>query len=217
MKNVLIPIKPLRQSDPNACSVTCMRMILSYYDLEVSNDEIFNFIVKATPEGGSFLSEIGRFARSKGFDVDLYAYNLYLTDPRDKILPSDQLVKRLEKILRDSQRDKYYDLMLKSTINGIKEGVNYIIKKPDFEIIKEYLNNNIPLSVRLNYASLVNKQGDPFDSHDVVLCGLRNKEICLVDPEDASVEWFNIDDLIFAVSQSKIITASAYLLAVKPE
>ncbi|OGM33463.1 hypothetical protein A2803_04685 [Candidatus Woesebacteria bacterium RIFCSPHIGHO2_01_FULL_44_21] len=217
MNKILIPIKPLKQSDPNACSVTCLRMILSYYGLEVSNDEIFDFIVKATPEGGSFLSEIGRFANSRGFGVDLYAYNLYLTDPKDADLSEDELLRKLERQLSDSQRDKYYDLMLKSTIDGVKEGVRYIIKKPSFEIIKEYLNNGIPLSIRLNYASLVNKQGDPFDSHDVVLSGREDKKVRLVDPEDASEKLFDYQDLMFSISQSKIISASAYLLAVTPK
>lgn len=217
MKKVFIPIKPLKQPDSNACSATCMRMLLSYYGLEVSNDEIFDFIVKATPEGGSFLSEIGRFVRSKGFGVDLYAYNLYLTDPKDNDLPRVKLLKKLEEQLRDSQRDKYYDLMLKSIIDGIKEGVKYIIKKPDFEIIKTYLTNKIPLSVRLNYAALVNKQGDPFDSHDVVLSGIEGKKVRLVDPKDASEKLFDYQDLMFSIFQSKVISASAYLLAIKKQ
>jgi|SRR3989344_684517 len=210
-----ISIKPIKQESPNDCSITCMRMILDYYGLKISRDEIFNFIIKATPDGGSFLSEIGRFARSKGFNVDLYAYNLYLTYPGDMDLSKEKLLDKLEKQLENSQRDNYYDLMLKSTIKGIREGVRYIIKKPSLEIIQTYLQNKIPLSVRLNYASLVNKQGDPFDSHDVVLCGLKEKQVYLVDPADASSQWFNIEDLMFAISQSKIISASAYLLVVK--
>lgn len=191
-------------------------MILSYYGLKVSDNEIFDFILKATPEGGSFLSEVGRFAKNRGFNVDLYAYNLYLTDPQDVTLSKKEFLKKLERQLRDSQRDKYYDLMLKSTIRGIKEGVKYIIKKPSFEIIGKYLNKKTPVSVRLNYAALVDRQGDPFDSHDVVLCGLRKRQVYLVDPKDASGKWFGIEDLMFAIFQSKIISASAYLVAVKP-
>lgn len=217
MEMISIPIKPLKQPNPNACSITCLRMILNYFDCKVSHGEIFRFIIKATPEGGSFLSEIGRFANSKGFNVDLHAFNLYLTDPKDAGLSKNRFLRKLEGELKDSKMDKYYDLMLESTIGGIKEGINYIIKKPSIEIIKAYLNKKVPLSVRLNYAALVGKQGDPFDSHDVVLSGLKDEKVYLIDPEDASIKLFDSQDLMFAIFQSKVISASAYLLAVKPK
>ena len=172
MKKILIPVNSLKQPNSDACSITCARMILAYYGLNVTDEEIFKFIIKATSDGGSFLSEIGRFAKHKGFDVDLYAFNLYLTDSKDDRLLMNELLDKLEKQLEGSRWDKYYDLMVESTIKGIKEGVNYTIKKPDFRIIKTYLNNKTPVSVRLNYAALVGKQGDPFDTHDVVLSGL---------------------------------------------
>lgn len=212
-----IPIKAIKQETPDDCSITCMRMILGYYRLEVTRDEIFNFIIKATPTGGSFLSEIGRFARSKGFVVDQYSYNLYLVDSKDVKLSKKDLLKKLEKELENSQRDKYYDLMLESTIRAIKEGVNYFIKKPSIEIIRTYLSNKIPLSVRLNYAALIGRQGDPFDSHDVVLSGFSKDKIYIIDPYDTSENLFNADDLMFAILQSKVIAASAYLLAIKPK
>lgn len=214
---IKISLKPIKQESPNDCSITCMRMILDYYGLKISRDEIFKYIIKATPDGGSYLSEIGRFAKNKGFIVDMYAYNLYLTDSKDTDLDKRKLLEKLEKELNNSERDKYYDLMLESTIKAIRENVNYFIVKPSFKIIKNYLNRKIPVSVRINYTSLVGEQGDPFDSHDVVLSGFKDKEIFLIDPYDASEKLFNSEDVIFAINQSKIITASAYLLAVKPK
>lgn len=217
IKMTKIPIEPIKQESPNDCSITCMRMILGYYGLKVLKDEILNYIIKATPNGGSFLSEVGRFARSKGFNVDLYACNLYLTDFKDANLDREGLLKKLENELKSSKRDRYYDLMLESTIKAIGDGINYIIAKPTIELIKKYLKNNVPLSVRLNYAALVGKQGDPFDSHDVVLSGAEKKTVYLIDPYDASEKFFEYEDLMFAIMQSKVISASAFLLAVKPK
>ncbi len=216
IKMTKISIKPIKQESPNDCSITCMRMILDYYGLKISREEIFDFIIKATPDGGSFLSEIGRFAKSKGFAVDMHAYNLYLTEPEDSKLDKGEFLKKLVKELENSKRDKYYDLMLESTIKAIRNGINYVIAKPTVEIIKKYLNKMIPVSVRLNYTALVGEQGDPFDSHDVILSGIKNNDFYLIDPYDASEKLFKQDDLMFAISQSKIISASAYLLAVKP-
>lgn len=214
-RDYLVKIKPLKQPDPMACSITCLRMILDYYGCEVSQDEVYKFIVRATPEGGSFLSEIGRFANKVGFQVDLLAYNSYLTDPKDALLPQDRLLKKLEKILAKSNRDKYYDLMLESTVKAIKEGVNYIIRKPNFEMIKSYLSKKVPISVRVNYATLHDEQGDPFESHDIVICGIKNSLVYYIDPEHAKMASMKNDDLMFAIVSSKVISASAYLLAIK--
>jgi len=214
MKDLQISIKPIKQVNPNSCSIACLIMVLDYYGIEVSHKEILNFIIKATPEGGSFVSEIARFAKSKGFKVDCHAYNLYLTDPKDAELSKKKLLEKLEKELDDSERDKYYDLMLESTIKGIKEGVNYIIKKPNFRIIKSYLTRSIPLIVTVNYAALHDRQGDPFESHDIVLCGLEGETVYFVDPEHAKIESIDSSDLMFAFLQRKIISGSAYLLAV---
>ena len=214
MKGLQIPIKPIKQLDPNSCSIACMMMVLDYYGLKISHKDIFDFIIKATPEGGSFITEIARFAKSKGFKVDCYAYNLYLTDPKDVELSKKKLLEKLEKELNDSKRDKYYDLMLESTIKGIKEGVNYIIKKPNFRIIKSYLTRSIPLIVTVNYAALHDEQGDPFESHDIVLCGLEGERVYFADPEHAKIESIDSSDLMFAFLQRKIISGSAYLLAV---
>lgn len=217
MKNHPIDIKPLKQPDSLSCSITCLRMILDYYGCETSQDEIYNFIVKATPDGGSFLSEmarLARFAKAQGFGVDCYAYNLYLTDPKDALLSSKELLIKLDRRLSKHNRDKYYDLMLKSTIKAIKDGVDYIIRKPNLEIIKSYLSKKIPVSVRLNYAALHNQQGDPFESHDIVLCGLKDRRVYYIDPEHAKLESIKNDNLMFAIFQSKVISASAYLLAI---
>lgn len=214
MKNLQIFIKPIKQVNPDSCSIACLMMVLDYYGIRVSHEEIMNFIIKATPGGGSFVTEIARFTKSKGLKVDCHAYNLYLTDPKDIELPKKKLLKKLEKELKDSKRDKYYDLMLESTIKGIKEGVNYIIKKPNFSIMKSYLEKSIPLIVTVNYAALHNKQGDPFESHDILLCGLEGDTIYFIDPEHAKIESIDSSNLMFAFFQRKVISSSAYLLAV---
>lgn len=212
---IKINVKPLVQETSNDCSITCMRMILNYYNISVSQKQIYSFIVKATKDGGSFSSEMARFAKSKKINVDLCAYNIYLTDPSDKNLSKKKLLAKLENQLKNSTRDKYYDLMLISTIKAIKKKVNYIIKKPSIQDIKNYITSGIPVSVRINYATLVNKQGDPFDSHDVVVAGINNDKVYIIDPADGSCKWFKNDDLMFAINQSKVISASAYLVAVK--
>lgn len=217
MKRISIQIKPLKQLSPMACSITCLRMLLSYYGVSVSHKEILRFIVKIPPDNASFLMEMARFARSKGFNVDCYVYNLYLTDPKDSQLSKNDLLKKLKHEFDSHNRDKYYDLMLELTIKGIKEGVNYIIKKPNFEIIKSSLVQKIPLSVMVNYAALHDLQGDPFESHDIVLCGLSGQKVFYIDPEHAKRESISVSDLMFAILESKVISASAYLIAIKSE
>lgn len=178
-------------------------MILGYYGLKISHDEIYRSILKTDKEA-SFNSEMALFARRKGFAVDCFAYNFYYTDPEDKKLSKKELLYKLERKLKKSNRDKYYDQMLESTIRCIKEGVKYTIQKPNFNIFVSYLGQKTPLIVSVNYAALHNKQGDPFESHDIVLVGVENKKFSYIDPKHAKEEKISYDDLLFSIFQGRL-------------
>lgn len=212
---LLIPIKPIKQINKNDCSIACLMMLLDYYGINVSREEISNFIIKE--DGGtSFNTEMARFVKNKGLNVDCLAYNLYITDPKiDKFLDKKNLLKRLESKLKNPKLDKFFELQLKSTIAAVNAGVDYQIKKPDIDLILSYLDKSIPLSVTVNYAAFRDKQFDVFEVHDIVLCGKNDKELFFVDPEDGEIKSINYKDFIFAFFQRKIIQSSSYLLAIQ--
>ena len=168
-----------------------------------------------TLDGSSYNTEIARFAKTKGFDVDCYAYNLYITDPKDTHLSAKKLTKKLKDQMTNSWFDKEQTLLVETTLKAIKDGVNYIIKKPSLKIITSYLKQKIPLIVSVNYSALHNSQGIISEGHDIVLTGLTKNKIVFIDPEHAKEETISPEDLMFAIISRRAISTSAHLIAIK--
>jgi hypothetical protein len=95
-------------------------MVLEYYGTTVSSEEIYAFVIKDA-DGGSFLTELARFARSRGFGADCFAYNLHLTEPHDVALPPSVIADKLEE-KQQQLADQWYLPMLTSTILCIRSG-----------------------------------------------------------------------------------------------
>lgn len=209
-----IAIVPIKQLEPNECTMVCLKMVLNYYGIDISLKEINDGIIKAI-DGSSYNTEIAKFSVTKGLKADCLAYNLYITDPKDSDLSSTQLIKKLKEGIEHPWFDKDSNLLLvKSTINAIESGVNYIIKKPTAKTISLYLKKNIPIIASVNYAALHNKQGNPYTGHDVVLTGIEDNWIRYIDPEHAKEESINIRDLMFAIISRRAISTSSYLIAI---
>ena len=126
------PVEPIKQETPNDCSITCLRMLLGYYGVKVPRQKIFDYVIKATDDGGSFLAEMARFARNQGFNVDLCAYNLYFTGSKDAKLDKNKLLKKLEKEWYIESLENVFlhaDKKFSQRINGRKNGISWQITK----------------------------------------------------------------------------------------
>ncbi|GEM_PF-6454153 len=142
MDKILISITPIKQIEPMECSIVCMRMILSFYGTKVSSQDVHDYIVRDL-SGGSFNTEIARFAKRKGFNVDCLSYHLGLFDPSDAKLNKDGLIKKLEEQKKHPWFSSDYFLITDSIVNALKDGVNYLIQIPSPEIIKRHLSKKI--------------------------------------------------------------------------
>lgn len=206
-------LKPFRQrTDREDCSVICLQMVLSYYGRSVSYEEIYNFILK-DEMGASFLTEIGRFAKNCGFCVRCSSYNLYLTDPKDARLSQRALLARLANEQKDVT-DAWFKEELESIVHSMRGGVRYVIEKPSCEILAKQIRLGTPVIVTVNPCALYDRQGKPFESHDIVLTGLERDTFSFIDPQDATERTIPSSDLMFAILQRRIIVASSYMLAI---
>jgi len=208
-----ISIKPIKQIDPMECSIACLRMVLDYYGVSIQTKEIYDSIVRDL-SGGSFNTEIARFAKMKGFKVECFSYHLGLFDPSDVSLSKEDLIKKLNTQMKNPWFSKEWSLLTNSIIQALKNGVDYIIKIPSRDIILTYLKNKVPLIASVSYAALHNKQGDIFEGHDVVLNGFDKESVLFVDPEYAKEEKIDFDQLMFAIASRRAVSTSAYLVAI---
>lgn len=207
-----IPVVPLKQSTKNDCALTSLQMILHYYGDHSSPEEINDFLLKDN-EGGSFLTELGRFAKHKGFTVNCYAYNLYFTSPEDARLSPFALLMKLKTEQNKPYFDEWHRELIESTILSVAQGVHYIIQKPHLEMIRDYLHRGIPLIATVTSAALYHRQADPFVGHDIVLTGIENDTISFIDPDDGQEHQTTQKNFMFALLSRKIIAASACVLA----
>lgn len=75
-----INIDPIKQQSSKDCAVACMQMVLGYFERTVDAGQLQEeFIHDST--GGTFLTELARYAQNQGLACQCFAYNLYLTDP----------------------------------------------------------------------------------------------------------------------------------------
>lgn len=208
-----INIKPLQQLEPRDCAITCLRMILEFYGTPFSSAQIYDFLLK-TADGSSYNTEIARFAQAKGYQVDCWAYHLYITDPSDAQLPKKDLITKLKTQLTHPWFDKELTLLVEATIQAIEDGVNYLIQKPDMATIQSYLRSGTPLIASVNYAALHQRQGNIFEGHDILLMGMAQNKIFYIDPENGQEETVLADDLIFAIASRRSMATSSYLVAI---
>ncbi len=205
-------ITHIKQQTPMGCFIASLRMVLQCWGLKVTDEEIDQVVLK-DEKGGSYLTELAWFARTKGFQVDCFAYNLSLLDPQDGVLSSDILIAKLQKRYEE-YKSEWHKTLCASTIRCLKAGVHYIIKKPSLEDMKSYLQKSIPLIVTVNFTALYNKKGDPFAGHDIVVTGIENNTVNYIDPLYGEEKTSDVENFIFALMQRRIVEASAYMIAV---
>lgn len=204
----------LKQPTNKTCGNTCLRIVLSYYGYEISEETISKSIGKDN-KGETWLTELGWFAKTLALKPTCYAYNLYLTNPsKDKYLLPRALANKFER-QRKNLKDKWFSGLAKSTAKAVRSGVSYIIKKPDKELFKSYLRQSVPLILSVNYISLYDKQGDPFEGHDIVLNGFEKNYFWFIDPEHGVQNKIHEDQLMFSLLSAKVVARSAYMLAIK--
>jgi hypothetical protein len=209
-------IRPIRQEFSTNCTSACLRMVLSYYNHPATRYLVEKDLLTDS-DGTTFETELARYARLQGFEVDCYAYNLYLTAPSDRQLTKKQLLTKLNKELEHPWLKSWQKPKLTSIIRCLEAGVNYIIQRPRLAIMTEYLQQSIPLIITVNPVALYDRQGDPERAHEIVPSGVEHRHFYYVDPETASVKKIAKDHLFFAMLARKFLMYSAYLVAIKPK
>jgi len=204
----------LKQPTNKSCGTTCLRIVLAYHGIEISEKTISKNLIK-DQEGGTFITELARFAKTLNLKATCFAYNLYLTDPStDKNIDSQTLINKLEK-LKNGLKDNWFLEMTESIINTISSGISYIIKKPNIYLFKSYLRQAIPIIISVNYTSLYNKQGNPFEGHNIILNGFKEDYFWFIDPEHGIQDKIHSKQLMFSLHSAKIIARSAYMLIIE--
>ncbi len=202
-------------SEKPDCAISCLRMVLSVYKAEVTLEEVDAF---ARRDGnGIFSSEMARFAQTRGFPATCYGYNLYLSEPdTDSKLTQSALLSKFKDELSHPWFDKEgYQAGTESLIQAMESGVNYIIERPNFEIIQQALKSGIPPIVTVNPSALYRRQdSNLYAAHDVAVTGVDGDQVYFVDPNLPEEQQTDPESLMFAILSRKVIVHPTYMVLI---
>ena len=209
-----LQLEPIVQESPTTCTNACLRMVGRYFGRELSRDEIDRALYKDSA-GCSFNTDVARIARRHGFAAECYGYNLYLTDPADGALAPSALLDKL-RYERAHLRDPWYRPMLDSIVAALEEGVDYLVRRPAFEIAASHLRQRVPVIAVVSYPALHGVRGNPFSGHDVVLTGYDGRRVFFVDPLHGQERSVTRAHFMFALHSRSAIGTSDYFTVVRP-
>lgn len=208
-------IVPIQQEAGDDCGITCLRMVLKYYGLEVTGTDIKMFVIGDSE--GTFETELGRFAKDKKLEVECFGYNLYLMGPKDSQLSIFELLQKLDEERKHPWFDSWYDKMHQSITKTLQEGVTYNIQPPTEAIIKDYLKRKVPLIVSTNPLVLNKKQGsDCSVGHEIVLSGINKDQVYYIDPLIGEEKSTSLEHVMLSIYARKWITTSAWMVVIYP-
>jgi hypothetical protein len=231
----LSKFKILPQPDDTTCGPTSLHAVYSFFRYTVNLEEVIES-VNYLEEGGTLAVFLGLDALSKGFSAKIYTYNLKVFDPSWKDLSKEELLKKLDAQLT-YKKGKKFAMATQAYKQFLSQGGEISFDMLDEDLIKGYLQNNIPILAGLSATYLYQSpreyttkndqsvfddlKGDPM-GHFVVLTKLEDEYVWVADPyKDNPISqnnYYKIDikRLINAVHLG-ILTYDANILIVAPK
>ncbi len=221
------------QPDDSTCGPTCLHSVYNYLDYHISLEDVIHS-VKTLDDGGTLAVLLGQDALRKGFDTELYSYNLKIFDPSWAGLDASELIFKLEEQLKHKKGKKFTDAS-HAYIEYLRLGGKISFDNLTTKIIKKYLSEGWPVLTGLSATYLYQTQREYYTSHTksiyddlrgeplghfVVLSGVKGNKIYVADPYRGNPFTrdhhysVNVDRLLNAILLG-IITYDANLLVIK--
>ena len=168
----------LQEKDSNDCGLAGICMILEYYNLKYSIEDLKTHLT--VDETGTYAPQIGSFLIEKGFGVEIVTLNPRIFTNNDKELGQSAIIDKFKKMLNESksQQDKK---ILDYYIEFLNEGGKLKVKIPDAKDVLEEIKNKRPLGALLTTNFLSNSK-PCLNFHFNVITGIDDKFVYVNDP-----------------------------------
>ncbi len=178
-----VPIFKQKNHDM-ACGFVCLQMVLAYYGMKLSYNEIIK-LAKLDPHIGSWWAQMAGVALDLKFKTELVNYNLSnIYDSDIAGLKGDKLIKRL-RIQKRKIKELYYP-EIKYDIEMIKKGGKLTLKIPTKDDLIDWLKKGRPpiLSIKVGpaYGEVPSKERKSLNQHGIVVYGYDGKNFLIHDP-----------------------------------
>lgn len=231
-------IKIQAQPDEETCGPTSLHAVYEYYQDDISLEQVITETERLAT-GGTISSMLGQHALARGYDAEMYVYNVNIFDPTwfvPKPLSMPDLAAKLSQQIQYKENERFAVASL-SYIRFIELGgtIRFVDLTP--ELLAEYFLQKCPIITGLSSTYLYQTarelvegadifaddvRGTPA-GHFVVLCGQdeTQKTVKVADPyclNPLSKDHYYIVDslrLIHAIMLG-VLTYDANLLILKP-
>lgn len=223
-----------RQPDNTTCGPTCLHAIYTYYGEDVALEQIIKETRKLD-EGGTYAVLLGCHALAKGYDVQVYTWNLQVFDPTWFQLAPAAMRERLAKRRRLKTNHKLLGA-IDAYLEFMDAGGEVHFEDLTTALIRKQLTKGIPILSGLSSTYLYRAmreygatmedddvRGEP-QGHFVVLCGYdrEDRTVLVADPLHPNLAFqglqyvVEIDRLVCSILLG-ILTHDADLLIIKPK
>ncbi len=227
------------QPDDETCGPTSLHAVYSYFKDDISLQEVVRQ-VEMVPTGGTVAAMLACHAMARGYEAELYIYNVTFFDPSwfvPQTLTMPEIADKLREQMRHKNSERFHDASF-TYLRFIQMGglLKFVDLTPD--LLDKKFSQNIPVITGLSATYLYQTsreidtptaiiyddiRGVP-SGHFVVLCGQDrvNHTVTVADPHCANpisrnnYYVVNTRRLINSIMLG-VLTYDANLLVIKPK
>lgn len=195
-----LPVPLIRQAKGSSdCGIACVAMILEYYGIKKSIEEIKKDVA-IFKNVGTYMPQLGNYFLSQNFDVEIVTINPHLFNVSFKNASQKKLLTHLKKryeVIHIKEMKKCVEFFIKF----IEAGGKLTVGIPNTKDIKEEIKNKRPLLVQLT-SSVLSTKHISFNSHFNIITGIDAQKIHTNDPAADSTGGrhdYVIDDYLYAI------------------
>lgn len=193
----MFPLKILTQPDDITCGPTSLHAVYNYFKDKISLEDVIKQI-SYLEDGGTLAVNLGIHALKRGYNTELYTYNLDVFDPSWFNGKDQNIVDKLSKQL-DYKKGKRFREATMAYINYLELGGALTYRNLTVNLLKSYFERKLPVLAGLSatylyqykreYTNSKNQsvyddiKGEPM-GHFVVLSGYddEKRNIVVADP-----------------------------------
>lgn len=198
-----IPLK--RQPDDVTCGPTCLQSIYGFYHDGISLESVIQE-VSMLEEGGTFASKLGTHALKRGYQADIWTFNVHIFDPTWFELDSKSLMIKLKQ-QKVAKKNKKLRFASDGYLDFLQSGGKLHFEDLTANLLVSLIRNGIPAIVGLSSTFLYRAvREDARTNKNDDIAGRPAGHFVLVTGIDLEAKTAQITDPYFPNNLSQIQT-----------
>ncbi|MDP2720661.1 MAG: C39 family peptidase [bacterium] len=193
-----------QKEDSVDCGIAVVTMILNYYGVQKSFEEIKREI--PTDQVGTYAPQLGSFLVEQGFIVDIVTRNPLVFTKAHEGATKEETIKRFEELKAKGEKETAANFFLQFLA---KDRASVTVKIPSKQDIEDEVKAGRPLVAFLTNAALYKenlgeKYGKDFTYtfHSVVISGIEDNKVVINDPywgEEGGVQEYQLEEFLYSL------------------